>query len=114
LTRFRVAVLILTLASVFALPVAAHATPTFLSAINISDPGQDGFEPQVVVQASRIVFLNHESPLLRGRHLDVAGWLIGLFEIPFFPVCAQISQRHGQASHPSSALLRDSNRNQNP
>jgi hypothetical protein len=40
------------LASVFALPVAAHATPTFLSAINISDPGQDGFEPQVVVDGS--------------------------------------------------------------
>ena len=52
MTRFRVAVLILTLASVFALPVAAHATPTFLSVINISDPGQDGFEPQVVVDGS--------------------------------------------------------------
>jgi hypothetical protein len=37
------------LASAFALPVAAHATPTFLSAINISDPGQDAFEPQVAV-----------------------------------------------------------------
>jgi hypothetical protein len=52
LTRSRVAVLILTLASVFALPVAAHATPTFLSAINISDAGQDGFEPQVAIDGS--------------------------------------------------------------
>lgn len=52
MTRLRVAVVILTLASALALPVAAQATPTFLSAINISDPGQDGFEPQVVVDAS--------------------------------------------------------------
>lgn len=30
----------------------AQATPTFLSAINISDAGQDGFEPQVIVDGS--------------------------------------------------------------
>jgi hypothetical protein len=30
----------------------AAATPTFLSAINISDPGQDGFEPDVAVDGS--------------------------------------------------------------
>ena len=52
MTRFRVVVFILTLASVLALPLAAHATPTFLSAINLSDPGQDGFEPQVAVDGS--------------------------------------------------------------
>jgi hypothetical protein len=31
---------------------SAQATPTFLSAINISDPGQDGFEPDVAVDPS--------------------------------------------------------------
>lgn len=41
--------LILTLGAALVLPAAAHATPTWLTAINISDPGQDGFEPQVVV-----------------------------------------------------------------
>jgi hypothetical protein len=33
-------------------PVPAYATPTFLSAINISAAGQDAFEPQVVVDPS--------------------------------------------------------------
>jgi hypothetical protein len=36
-------------AALFVVPAAAQATPTFLTGINISDPGQDGFEPQVVV-----------------------------------------------------------------
>jgi hypothetical protein len=36
----------------FVIPAAAQATPTFLSAINISDAGQDGFEPQVAVDTS--------------------------------------------------------------
>jgi hypothetical protein len=31
------------------IPAAAQATPTWLSAINLSDPGQDGFEPEVAV-----------------------------------------------------------------
>ena len=31
---------------------SAQATPTFLTAINISDPGQDGFEPDVAVDPS--------------------------------------------------------------
>ncbi len=39
-------------AALFVIPAAAQATPTFLSAINISDPGQDGFEPQVAVDGS--------------------------------------------------------------
>src|SRR5438445_9713112 len=52
LTRFRVALFILTVASLLAWPLAAHATPTFLSAINISDQGQDGFEPQVAIDGS--------------------------------------------------------------
>lgn len=34
--------------SLLAFAGTAHATPTWLSAINISDAGQDGFEPQVV------------------------------------------------------------------
>jgi hypothetical protein len=39
-------------AALLVIPAAAQATPTFLSAINISDPGQDGFEPEVAVDAS--------------------------------------------------------------
>src|SRR4051794_10589452 len=42
--------LILALAvALFIVPAAAQATPTFLTGINISDPGQDGFEPEVTV-----------------------------------------------------------------
>jgi hypothetical protein len=55
LTRLRVAVFLFALASTAILPVAAHATPTFLSAINISTAGQDAFEPQVVVDSSGTV-----------------------------------------------------------
>jgi hypothetical protein len=40
---------ILVFAVALVLPAAAHATPTFLSAINISNAGQDGFEPKVVI-----------------------------------------------------------------
>jgi hypothetical protein len=39
--------LILTFAFAMLIPSAALASPTWLSAINISDPGQDAFEPQV-------------------------------------------------------------------
>jgi hypothetical protein len=35
--------------ALFGVPAAASATPTFLTAVNISDPGQDGFEPDVAV-----------------------------------------------------------------
>jgi hypothetical protein len=52
LTRLRVAVFLLALASTAILPVAAHATPTFLSAINVSAAGNDAFEPQVAVDPS--------------------------------------------------------------
>jgi hypothetical protein len=41
--------------SVLAFGGTAQATPTFLSAINISDAGQDGFEPQVIVDGSGTV-----------------------------------------------------------
>ncbi|PWU22125.1 MAG: hypothetical protein C5B48_10590 [Candidatus Rokuibacteriota bacterium] len=34
------------------MPALARATPTWLSAINLSDPGQDGFDPQVAVDSS--------------------------------------------------------------
>jgi hypothetical protein len=33
-------------------PASAHATPTFLSPINVSDAGQDAFEPRVAVDPS--------------------------------------------------------------
>jgi hypothetical protein len=44
--------LVVLVVSVFAFAGTAQATPTFLSAINISDAGQDGFEPQVIVDGS--------------------------------------------------------------
>jgi hypothetical protein len=34
------------------MPALARATPTWLSAINLSDPGQDGFDPQVAVNSN--------------------------------------------------------------
>ena len=46
--HFLVAVVV----SVFAFAGTAQATPTYLSAIDISDAGQDGFEPQVGVDGS--------------------------------------------------------------
>jgi hypothetical protein len=46
--RFLVAVAV----SVFAFAGTAQASPLFLSAINISDPGQDGFEPQVAIDST--------------------------------------------------------------
>jgi hypothetical protein len=42
-------VFILALGAALVVPTVAHATPTFLSAINISDPGRDGFEPDIAV-----------------------------------------------------------------
>jgi hypothetical protein len=44
--------LVVVVASVFAFAGTAHAVPTFLSAIDISAAGQDGFEPQVAVDGS--------------------------------------------------------------
>jgi hypothetical protein len=41
--------LILTLAGVLLAPAAVQASPTFLTAINISEPGQDAFEPELEV-----------------------------------------------------------------
>jgi hypothetical protein len=42
-------ILLLVLAAALVVPGSAQATPTFLSGINISDPGRDAFEPDVVV-----------------------------------------------------------------
>jgi hypothetical protein len=44
--------LVLTLAATSFGPASAQATPTFLSAIDISDAGQDAYGPQVAVDAS--------------------------------------------------------------
>jgi hypothetical protein len=59
LTGFRGALrwqlLILVFAAALVLPAGAHATPTFLTAINISDPGRDAFEPKVVIAPSGTV-----------------------------------------------------------
>jgi hypothetical protein len=48
-SALRLQLLILVVGASLVLPAVTHASPTFLSAINISDPGKDGFEPQVVV-----------------------------------------------------------------
>src|SRR5207244_12668454 len=44
--------IVLTLAATWFAPAVARATPTWLSAINLSDPGQDGFDPQVAEDSS--------------------------------------------------------------
>jgi hypothetical protein len=52
-TRRRIAVTTLVAgAAVFGCVAPAAATPVFLSPINISDAGEDAFEPQVVIDAS--------------------------------------------------------------
>jgi len=48
--------LVVALASIFALPVAAHAAPTFLTAATLSDPGSDGFEPEIDQDGSGNVY----------------------------------------------------------
>jgi hypothetical protein len=47
--------LVVVVVSVFAFAGTAQASPLFLSAINISDPGQDGFEPQVAIDSNQNV-----------------------------------------------------------
>jgi len=54
-TRWQ-ALLVVALASIFVLPAAATAAPTFLTAATVSDPGQDGFEPEVAQDGSGNVF----------------------------------------------------------
>ena len=44
--------LVLAMAAFLVVPVAAQATPTFLSPVNVSDAGQDAYEPQVAEDAS--------------------------------------------------------------
>ena len=44
--------LVLAVAAALLVPVAAHAAPTFLTAIDVSDAGQDAFDPQVAEDAS--------------------------------------------------------------
>ena len=44
--------LVVVVVAVFAFATTAQAAPVFLSAIDISDPGQDGFRPQVEIDSS--------------------------------------------------------------
>jgi hypothetical protein len=44
--------IVLALAATMLLPATAHATPTFLSAIDLSDAGQDAYEPKVAEDPS--------------------------------------------------------------
>jgi hypothetical protein len=44
--------LVLTVVATLFVPAAAHATPTFLSATNISDAGRDAYEPKVAEDSS--------------------------------------------------------------
>src|SRR5689334_4931767 len=44
--------LLLAVGTTLLIPALARATPTWLSAINLSDPGQDGFDPQVAVNSN--------------------------------------------------------------
>jgi hypothetical protein len=45
-------VFVLTMATALLAPAAAQATPTFLTAVNVSDAGRDAFDPQVAVDSS--------------------------------------------------------------
>ncbi len=58
------------------------------------------------------MLLNHEPPLLRRRHLDVAGDGSLVFsKSRFFRYVLQVSQRHGQTSLKRSQQAK---RNENP
>ena len=50
-------------------------------------------EPEIVVQAGRVMLLDHEPPLFARRYLDVAGGLRRLAEIALLPVRAELLQR---------------------
>jgi hypothetical protein len=51
-------------------------------------------EPQIVMQPARIMLLDHEPPLLRGRNRCVATGFGGLLEIPLLSIGGQVSQGH--------------------
>jgi hypothetical protein len=48
------------------------------------------------MQPGRVVLLDHEPPLFRGRNRRITAGLGGLFEITLFPVGGEISQGHDQ------------------
>src|SRR5690242_6367474 len=48
----RLLAIVLAVGTTLLIPALARATPTWLSAINLSDPGQDGFDPQVAVNSN--------------------------------------------------------------
>src|SRR5256885_16184572 len=47
------------------------------------------FQTKIVMQPRRVVLLDHEPPLFRWRYPDVAGRLVGLFEISFLSICGK-------------------------
>ena len=51
-------------------------------------------EPEIVMQARRIMLLDHETPLLRRLDRHIAARLRGLFEIPLLAVGGEVSQGH--------------------
>ena len=56
-------------------------------------------EPEIVMQARRIMLLDHETPLLRRLDRRIAARLGGLFEIPLLPVGGEVSQGHDKNPH---------------
>ncbi len=67
---------------------AARHRPGFEDAVE--------FQPQIVMQAGRVMLLDYEAPLFGRRDLDVAGGLRRLAEIALLAVRAELLQRHGQ------------------
>ncbi len=66
------------------------------------------FQPQIVMQAGRVMLLDHEAPLFGRRDLDVAGGLRRLAEIALLAVRAELLQRHldhstSNSDHPGRA-----------
>src|SRR5258708_3430284 len=53
-------------------------------------------QPEIIMQACRIMLLNHEAPLLRRLNRRIAAGLRGLFEIALFSIGGEVSQRHDQ------------------
>src|SRR5262249_42563711 len=53
------------------------------------------FEPQIIMQSGRGVFLDDEAAVLRERNRGVARGLRRLVEIPLLAVGGEIPRRHG-------------------
>src|SRR5882724_7155530 len=66
-------------------------------------------EAEIVMQPRCVMLLDHEPPLSRRRHLDVAGWLSGLLEIAFLSIGGKAVERHDRSCDSRATVFRNEN-----